>query len=125
MRRQHLRRRLGHPKLGHLARKEYNDNKGVSYTYTPGGRLKTRTWQRGQTTDYAYNMLGDLTNVNYSATNTPDVVLAYDRLGRLKSASSTTAGSAYAYTGELLTGETLSESIGIVHRGRSMQVLGE
>jgi YD repeat-containing protein len=34
------------PTTGHLTRKQYADAKGTNYTYTPAGRLSTRTWQR-------------------------------------------------------------------------------
>ena len=45
-------------------------------------QLKTRAWARGETTDYGYDTLNQLTNVNYSANDTPDVSYEYDRQGR-------------------------------------------
>jgi RHS repeat-associated protein len=77
---------------------------GPNYTYTPGGRLKTRVWQRADsngnkvTTEYKYgfnddesdNKSGDLTKVEYSNEQTgvvtPAVTYTYDRMGRRKTA---------------------------------------
>ena len=56
------------------------------YTYTPGGRLASRTWKRGVTTSYAYNNAGDLQTVDYSD-STPDVSYTYDRGGRRATAT--------------------------------------
>lgn len=103
---------LYHPTNGTLARKQYNDGKGVNYTSTPGGRPKTRTWERGVTTEYAFNSFGELTNVHYSASDTPDVAYTRDRLGRVKTASSASAAYAYGYTGSLLTSETVTRGDG-------------
>jgi RHS repeat-associated protein len=55
-------------------------------TYTPAGRLQTRTWARsvaGQplVTTYTYSLAGDLFTVDYSDA-TPDVTYGYDRQGR-------------------------------------------
>ena len=69
------------PATGLLVQKLYDDGKGPSYTYTPDGKLASRTWARGITTAYAYNAAGQLTGVDYSDT-TPDVAYTYDRLGR-------------------------------------------
>ncbi|MEI7881587.1 MAG: RHS repeat-associated core domain-containing protein, partial [bacterium] len=67
---------------GLLTNKTYADGHGPAYTYTPDGKLSTRTWARGVITSYSYDALGQLTNIHYSTTNTPDVSFAYDRLGR-------------------------------------------
>jgi len=67
---------------GLLTNKLYADGKGTVYTYTSDGKLATRAWARGIVTSYSYDSLGQLTNIHYSATNTPDVAFAYDRLGR-------------------------------------------
>ena len=72
---------LHDPATGLLIQKRYDDGKGPSYTYTPDGKLASRTWARGITTAYAYNAAGQLTGVDYSDT-TPDVAYTYDRLGR-------------------------------------------
>jgi RHS repeat-associated protein len=75
------------PTTGHLTRKQYADAKGTNYTYTPAGRLKTRTWQRGVTTTYSYTQ-GLLTLIDYSDA-TPDVSITYDALGRQASVTQT------------------------------------
>ena len=66
---------------GLLTNKLYADNHGPSYTYTPDGKLATRTWARGVVTTYNYDSLGQLTNISYSD-GTPSVTFAFDRLGR-------------------------------------------
>jgi len=67
---------------GFLTSKTYTDNKGPTYTYTDAGRLKTRTWYRGVTTTYAYQ-LGDLYTVDYSDTQaSPDITYTYNRRGK-------------------------------------------
>ena len=66
---------------GLLTNKLYADGKGPTYTYTVGGNLARRTWARGITTDYGYDLLGQLTDIDYSDA-TPDVSFTYDRLGR-------------------------------------------
>ena len=74
------------------------DGKGPSYTYTPDGKLSTRTWARGIATAYAYNAAGQLTGVDYSDT-TPDVAYTYDRLGRQLSAiADGVSTNLYAYS---------------------------
>jgi YD repeat-containing protein len=60
--------------------KLYSDGNGPEYTYTADGKLSQRTWARGITTDYTYDIAGSLTNVVYSD-ETPDVAYTYDRLG--------------------------------------------
>ncbi len=69
------------PLRGWLAAKRYPDDKGSDYTYTPAGRIETRTWERGVVTTYGYTDAGDLETVDYSDT-TPDVGYGYDRRGR-------------------------------------------
>lgn len=65
---------------GLLQSKEYADGHGPSYTYTPGGRVATRTDARGITTTYGYNAAGDLQSVTYSD-STPALSFTYNRLG--------------------------------------------
>ncbi len=73
---------------GWLTNKLYADSTGPKYTYTPGGRMETRTWARTVggdplvTTNF-YNNAGDMSGVDYSDA-TPDVTYTYDRLGRQK-----------------------------------------
>jgi len=66
---------------GLLTNKVYADGKGPTYTYTIDGKLATRTWARGITTDYSYDSWGNLTNTVYSD-DTPTISLFYDALGR-------------------------------------------
>jgi len=79
---------------GLLQQKLYADGKGPSYTYTPDGRLLTRTWARTTdnqppttnnqlTTTYHYDdHTHELLTITYSD-NTPTVTNEYDRLGRM------------------------------------------
>ncbi len=87
---------------GLLTNKVYADGHGPSYSYTPSGRLATRTWARGVTTAYGYDSLGQLTSVDYSD-GTPDVAYTYDRLGRrLRGGGASGFGlgpTYYAYSG--------------------------
>jgi len=84
---------------GWLTNKSYADGNGTDYSYTDGGRLKTRTWARtgsGQRIQTAYtygvtdstsnNDHGDLVTVVYSneQVSTPGTTYVYDRAGRRK-----------------------------------------
>jgi RHS repeat-associated protein len=70
---------------GLLANKRYADNKGPGYSYTAGGKLKTRLWARGVLTTYGYDdKTGDLLTTSYSDA-TPAVTNTYARNGQLKS----------------------------------------
>ncbi|MBI3870960.1 MAG: RHS repeat-associated core domain-containing protein [Verrucomicrobia bacterium] len=66
---------------GFLTNKAYADGLGPNYTYTAGGKLKTRAWVRGITTTYVTNSVGEVVTIDYSDT-TPDVSFTFDRLGR-------------------------------------------
>jgi RHS repeat-associated protein len=108
---------------GRLANKRYPDNTGPDYTYTAGGRVKSRLWARlgaaGQrvTTSYSYgfedalagNDYGDLVSITYAndPLNTSPVIQAYDRRGRLRSATQGSASTVLAYNDTSLP---LSES---------------
>ncbi|MDD4018133.1 MAG: hypothetical protein PHV28_09320 [Kiritimatiellae bacterium] len=89
---------------GLLTNKVFVDDSRVRYTYMEGGRLATRVWARGAVTEYSYDALGQLTNVNYGG-SAPGVAYAYDRLGRMLSAISPASYSLYTYTGLALTEE--------------------
>ena len=104
---------------GFLLAKQYADGQGPTYTYTPAGRLATRTWARGITTYYAYNPAGQLTSetlaTGLSITNTYDSLLrrsslsafhnssfiihtfSYDSASRLESVSDGTNTATYTY----------------------------
>jgi RHS repeat-associated protein len=63
---------------------------GINYTYTTDGKIATRTWKRGVTTNYSYCdgtgdtlATGELSVIDYPA-GTPDIKFTYDRLGRRK-----------------------------------------
>lgn len=91
---------------GFLSSKASNDGHGPSYTYTPAGRIASRTWVRGITTSYYYDNAGSLTNTSYSD-STPAVTNGYDRLGRLSSVVRDGMTDTIAYG---LAGNLLSES---------------
>lgn len=63
---------------------------GPEYTYTPAGRIKTRTWVRGvvATHDYDRGMLAAVTYTNDPAA-TPNLAYTYDSLGRLAGVTQT------------------------------------
>ncbi len=64
----------------------------MRYSYTPGGRLLTRTWARGVSATYGYHDDGQLASIDYSD-STPDVAFTYAYQGALKTASA----GAYRY----------------------------
>ena len=110
------------PATGLLTQKLYDDGKGPSYTYTPDGKLSTRTWARGIVTSYAYDVLGALLSVNYSDT-TPDVTYTYDRLGRqLSAVAADVSTNLYAYSTNTL--ELVSETQNGIVINRSRDAFG-
>jgi RHS repeat-associated protein len=59
---------------------------GVGYQYNADGSLHQRTWAgtaANRTTTYSYTPAGQLGGIDYSDA-TPDVILSYDRSGRIK-----------------------------------------
>lgn len=68
---------------GNLLQKTYADGRGMSYTYTPGGKLKTETNARGNVTTYSYDSAGKQisSQVNDNGT-TPTKIYDYDQMGR-------------------------------------------
>ena len=108
---------------GWLLSKRDPNNLGTDYAYTAGGRLKTRTWARGNprlVTTYTYgfedglanNDHGDVVQVSYSndPASTPSVSYAYDQLGRLSTITrgGVTTGREYYGLGQILTKEEYS-----------------
>jgi RHS repeat-associated protein len=82
---------------GLLANKRYADNKGPGYTYTAGGKLKTRLWARGVLTTYGYDdKTGDLVTLTYSDA-TPAVTNAYARSGQLQSVTDASGLRTFGY----------------------------
>jgi RHS repeat-associated protein len=97
------------PTTGHLVEKNYpgetdNDTIDADYAYTPGGRLFTRTSERGITTTYSYTH-GLMTSTDYSD-NTPDVAITYEPLGRRQSVSTNVAKSEFTYDPATLAPDT-------------------
>ena len=100
---------------GLLTNKVYADGKGPLYSYTPDGKLATRTWARGSVASYAYDASGQITGVDYSD-STPDVSFTYDRLGsQLSAIAAGVSTNLYAYSryGQL-TNETVLTGRGSV-----------
>jgi YD repeat-containing protein len=97
---------------GWLERKEYADGKGTDYTYSPAGRLKTRTWDRGIVTTYGYNAAGDLTTTDYSDA-TPDITITYTRWGAQDDVTDALGTRSFAYNADLtLNTETINGLLG-------------
>ena len=101
---------------GFVTNKVYADGKGPSYTYTPDGKLASRTWARGVVTTYAYDNSGALTNTVYSD-DTPTISMVYDRVGNMLSAvTDGVCTNLYAYsltglcTNEVQNGATIARS---------------
>lgn len=90
------------PATGLLTSKTDARSFATSYSYSPGGALKVRTWARGPvgsniTTTYDYNELtGQLENVDYSD-STPDVAYTYDRIGRVETVTDGQGTRTFAY----------------------------
>ena len=93
------------PHTGQLLSKRYSDTNGPSYSYTPGGKLSTRTWARGIVTTYNYDNAGALATVTYSDGLTPNVAYTYDRRGRTLAVTDGVGTHNFTYNnaGQLLT----------------------
>ena len=89
---------------GVLLAKTYADGKGLIYTYTDDGRLATRTNARGIVTTYTYDDWGQLLAIDY-ADATPDIVYAYDAMGRQTSATDAAGTTTFTYApfGQLIS----------------------
>ncbi len=83
---------------GQLAFKQDAHGKRVHYTYTPGGKLKSRTWARGVATTYHYDADNhlDLRSIDYSDA-TPDVHFTYTRLGQKHTVEDAGGTTTYTY----------------------------
>lgn len=105
---------------GLVTNKLYADGNGPSYTYTPDGRLATRTWARmvGSSrlaTHYYYDAVGQLTNTVYSD-GTPSISIAYNRLGQKTQVIDASGTNTFSYNDLLqLTNETQQSSFSL-HR---------
>lgn len=108
---------------GWLDNKRYDNNAGPDYTYTPGGRLKSRVWARtgtgslriATTNTYGFNdsittnQFPDLVTVTYAndPQSTPAITNTYDRRGRLLTVTRAGMTKSFAYN---LTGQMLYET---------------
>ena len=86
---------------GQLAFKEDASGKRVRYTYTPGGKLETRTWARGIVATHHYDPENhvDLRTIDYSD-QTPDVHFTHTRLGQRKAVKDAGGLLTYGYDPE-------------------------
>lgn len=100
---------------GLLLQKKSADGKGPTYSYTPKGKLQTRTWARGIVTSYEYDFMGQLTHTSYSD-DTPSVEVAYNRLGHKTQVIDASGTNAFTYSDNLLlTNETQLGSFDLSH----------
>lgn len=82
---------------GNLLQKTYADGRGMSYTYTPGGKLKTETNARGNVTTYSHDAAGRQIAVQVNDNGlTPTKTFSYDQLDRQVSAA-TEGVASYQY----------------------------
>ena len=95
---------------GLVTSKKDAKGKSVSYTYSPDGKLLTRTWARGITTTYSYDAAtGELLKADYSDA-TQDIERTYNRMGNLASVSDAAGARTFTYDENFnLTGETLGD----------------
>lgn len=84
------------PETGYLLEKKYPNGKGVSFTYTPGGKINTQTNARGNVTTYHYDVAGQFISTSNDDGKTPTKVYGYDQTGRMISAL-TEGVAAYQY----------------------------
>jgi RHS repeat-associated protein len=97
---------------GLLLNKRYADNKGPDYSYTPDGKLLTKTSAREVSAGtrlkatYDYNSAGQLTAITYNDGSTPNVSLSYNRLGQKTAVSNGVATTDYTYTAATLALDT-------------------
>jgi len=101
---------------GLLTNKVYADGNGPTYSYTTDGKLSVRTWARGETTAYSYDGLNQLTNINYSATNTVDISFLHDRLGRRTNVVDALGTRTFAYDPDDLRLSAETNSLGSLVR---------
>lgn len=129
---------------GWLESKRYPDGNGPDYSYTAGGRLKTRSWARSgpsgritATFKYGFddgistNQYGDVVEVSYNDSATPTVTTSYDRMGRVRSlvAGTNTLSRFWsaeglalgeAWTGGILSGRNVTNTYDALFRRSSL-----
>lgn len=91
---------------GFLTSKVYDDGNGPSYTYTPAGRMRTRSWARGVVTTYHTNSVGEIFATTYSD-STPAVTNNFDRLGRSTNIIDGSGSRFFVYN---VTGQVLAQT---------------
>lgn len=100
------------PSTGLLLNKRYVDGKGPDYTYTPDGKLRTKTSAREVSAGtrlkatYDYNEAGRLSGITYNDGSTPNVSLSYNRLGQKTTVGNGVASTDYTYTAATLALDT-------------------
>lgn len=106
------------PVRGWLNTKLDHTGNGPTYTYLPDGRLSSRTWARGVSTNYGYDSFGALASMEHSD-GTPGVMLTFDRLGRLATATDAAGECVYGYedTSSRVLTETYATGSGIHRSG--------
>ena len=81
------------PATGWLAAKTDAAGQAVIYDYCSCGKISSRTWARGVTTNYVFDPLtNEQIQVNYSD-GTPSVTTTYDRLGNVKTVDDNVTGT--------------------------------
>ncbi len=107
-----------HEPSGLLEAKEDASGNSTTYTYSPGGRLQTRSWARtpagtSLVTTYSHDpATGLLTTINYSDA-TPDIGFTYYRTDLQESITDATGTWTLTYTDELQPeSETLTGPLG-------------
>ncbi|MEI6515844.1 MAG: RHS repeat-associated core domain-containing protein [bacterium] len=101
---------------GLLTNKQYSDNQGPCYTYTPDGKLATRTWARGVVTTYCYDSLGQMTNISYSD-GTPGATFTFNRLGQQATITDGAGTRTFTYNDALqLQSEICNQQSEIMHQ---------
>ncbi|NLL83444.1 MAG: RHS repeat protein, partial [Lentisphaerae bacterium] len=110
---------------GLLTAKTYADGHGTTYSYTPDGKLASRTWARDLTTDYTYDTANNLIAISYND-STPNVTFNHDRFDRVTAAVTAAVSSnlyAYSHTG-LLTNEISCGQSSVAALSRPHDTLG-
>jgi YD repeat-containing protein len=114
---------LYHEPTGLLTNKLYADGNGTAYSYTPDGKLATRTWARlvvppsggapvPLVTSYGYEPGGSRTNIVYRD-STP--AFAYDRLGRQRTVTDASGLRTFSYN-DLLQLAAETNAMAVVER---------
>jgi hypothetical protein len=83
---------------GLLTNKTDAANQSVSYSYYTNNLLKAKTWARNTSVTKSYNAYFDLTEMNFSSGNTPDVTYSnFDRQGQPRAINDGTGSHVLEY----------------------------